>query len=130
MNPSMPKSVHPGNCNVSREESEKAIFCESGCEGGACTCGSIYIDPEPPARPVDFTIVWHNPVFYTLSAGLKPRWLARRVRQGTLLEIGCDDGSFLDAAQKLGIEVEGVEVSPARAAASCWASHSRMCCSR
>jgi len=32
--------------------------------------------------------------------------------QGTLLEIGCAGGTFLDQASKLGYQVQGVEVSP------------------
>lgn len=51
-----------------------------------------------------------------LEARRRAAWVAGHVPAGTLLEIGCAGGEFLDAAARRGFEVRGIEASPSLSA--------------
>ncbi|MDP8224073.1 MAG: class I SAM-dependent methyltransferase [Candidatus Lernaella stagnicola] len=86
-----------------------------------CTaCGFVYSAPRgtPDAEaPSAFT---DNPEAYFENARHRMEVLARHtgVTSGRLLDVGCYDGPFMLAAQRLGFAVEGVEIDERGAAAA------------
>ena len=105
-------------CTVCKSTSGIVVVRENGYEGRACACGTVYVTPEPSPEEVDHTSDGHSEAFYDLPAAMKARWVRRHTSGHDLLEIGCGTGSFLQAAQAAGFDVEGIEAEPARAAAA------------
>jgi SAM-dependent methyltransferase len=75
----------------------------------------VYTTPEPSPDAIDPTLDLHTQSFYRLPADLKVRWIRRSRPVGSLLEVGCGDGYFLEAAMQAGYDVAGVEPHPQRA---------------
>ena len=105
-------------CTVCDSVSDRIVLRENGYEGRACSCGTIYVTPEPLPGEVDPTFVGHRDTFYDLSAAFKAAWVRRHTSGHHLLEIGCGTGAFLEAAQAAGFVVEGIEADVSRAAAA------------
>ena len=104
----------------------KDIYQMGECEG----CGAIYLNPRPvPGKMADFYPEDYQP--YTIGVhaenflnrflrryGLKKRHkiIAKFVKQGTLLDVGCATGDFLaEVAAQEGWQVLGIETSAAAA---------------
>jgi SAM-dependent methyltransferase len=102
-------------CAACGGTSERVVWREAGYEGRACACGTVYIDPPPPANAVDPTRLLHPDAFYALPARDKAAWVASVRPGGRLLEVGCGDGHFLVAARARGFEVSGIEPDATRA---------------
>ena len=106
---------HDASCVVCGCVSERVVWRENGYEARSCECGALYTAPFPAPHAIDLTLDAHTDDFYRLPARLKVRWLSRNGRGGSLLEIGCGEGHFLEAAQRAGFRVSGLEIDPARA---------------
>jgi SAM-dependent methyltransferase len=102
-------------CFLCKKESTRTIWKERAYEGRLCSCGMVYAEPSPPPGAIDVTREAHPPEFYSYSAGYKAEWMARHCPPGRLLEVGCGDGFFLEAARARGYEVFGLEPHPDRA---------------
>lgn len=110
------------------------ILC--GREGGATVvegpsgrlvrcpgCGLVYLESPPSpdqlrdmytsdeAASVDLAGQLRPTPKKTLAAAADLRLLRRQVEGGSLLEVGCGAGFFLDAARRAGFEVTGTEVN-------------------
>jgi SAM-dependent methyltransferase len=110
----MPSAI-AGGCLICGESAGRRMFHKGGYEGRICSCGLVYLSPPPPLDAVDPTIDLHSDFFYALPAAMKVRWLARSHSHGRLLEVGCGEGFFLEAAKAQGFEVAGIEPHQARA---------------
>ena len=115
-----------GKCTVCNSTSTDTVLREKGYEGRACSCGTIYVTPEPLPGEVDVTFVGHDDAFYDLSAGLKASWLRKHASARELLEIGCGTGTFLKAARDAGFHVEGIEADATRATIAAQRSNARV----
>src|SRR5262247_1274707 len=102
-------------CIVCNDASESVVWKENGYEGRLCRCGTVYTFPEPKPGIIDPYGDSHSEIFYAQYALAKARWLQRMQPSGRLLEIGCGEGHFLNAARSLGYSVVGVEPDPERA---------------
>jgi SAM-dependent methyltransferase len=102
-------------CELCGESATDVVCSKNGYDGVLCRCGAMRIRPEPPPDAVDHTHDPHPAWFYSRSADLKLAWLARTHPRGRLLEVGCGDGYFLEAAKRRGYDVSGMEPDPARA---------------
>jgi SAM-dependent methyltransferase len=104
-----------------------SLNCQSNASMARCNqCGSAFSTSVPPVSYYeDHYSVTQNSIEETEHRRLfrfpeQIRWL-RRIKQecpqgGTLLDIGCDKGYFLDEARRHGYDVLGIE--PSRAARS------------
>src|SRR5687767_3926620 len=78
------------------------------------TCGLGHTVP----RPADITRYYasyhtpRSPLTRALCARRRVKRVAAVARGGTLLDIGCGDGSFLAAVREKGWQVTGTELSP------------------
>jgi SAM-dependent methyltransferase len=88
---------------------------ENGYEGHLCSCGLMYISPQPSSDVIDLTFDGHLRSYYARPARMKLRWLSRSHPVGTLVEVGCGDGDFLEAAIEYGYTVGAIEAHPERA---------------
>lgn len=94
------------------------MWREAGYLGRSCECGILYLDPAPGPRAVDPTRDLHYQGYYAAPAAIRARWVHALRPGGSILEIGCGAGYFLEAASKLGHPVAGVEPHEARASAA------------
>jgi SAM-dependent methyltransferase len=97
------------SCIVCGGQSGHIVLRDNGYVGVLCSCGTIFASPRPLHSDSDDTDVLHLDVFYDLSAARKARWVRKHTMGTTLLEIGCGNGAFLEAAAREGFVVEGVE---------------------
>ena len=102
-------------CFLCKRRSDLTVWREREYEGRLCSCGLIYAEPSPAPGAIDFTNDPHPQGFYSYSASFKAEWMARNCPPGRLLEVGCGDGFFLEAARSRGYEVFGLEPHPDRA---------------
>jgi SAM-dependent methyltransferase len=102
-------------CFLCKRASALTVWKERGYEGRLCSCGMMYTNPSPAPGTIDFTKDPHPEGFYSCSADFKAEWVARHCPRGRLLEVGCGEGFFLEAARSRGYEVFGLEPHPDRA---------------
>jgi SAM-dependent methyltransferase len=86
-----------------------------------CRCGLVFVTPQPPRASLEaaYSSEYYRP--WTAQASLRERIWRARVRAvaalsrppGHLLDVGCGDGSFLEAAARHGWTVTGTEFSMA-----------------
>lgn len=127
MSPTVPAAARrEGRCTVCNGSSNYTVVRENGFEGRACSCGTIYVTPEPLPSEVDATFVGHEDAFYDLSVGFKAAWLRKHTSAEDLLEIGCGTGAFLAAARGAGFDVEGIEADATRATTAARQSNARV----
>jgi SAM-dependent methyltransferase len=91
------------------------VWEENGYEGHLCSCGTVYTSPKALPGAIDPCRDTHSDTFYSTYASEKARWVQHLRSSGRLLEIGCGEGHFLQAAKLLGYTVAGVEPDPKRA---------------
>jgi SAM-dependent methyltransferase len=105
-----------GRCFLCGRSAGVVAWRENGYAAVACHCGLAFVQPTPPQSAVDPRYDAHSAAFYRLPARQKVHWLLRHRAPGTLLEIGCGDGWFLDAARRAGFATRGLDADEARAA--------------
>lgn len=98
-------------------------FTVSGYEFSRClSCGTHYVDPVPDEDAL--ASLYAQPGYYDGARRQEDRMRAQAEARaavlaemgvGSVLDIGCASGYFLDAARDRRIEVEGVEPGPAGA---------------
>lgn len=102
-------------CEICGKSASNVVCSKNGYDGVLCACGAMRVRPEPPPGAVDHTHDPHPGWFYSRSADLKLDWLARSHPRGKLLEVGCGEGYFLEAAKRRGYEVYGMDADSQRA---------------
>jgi SAM-dependent methyltransferase len=83
-------------------------------------CGLVFLDPLPAAalRQETYGAAYYDPWEGAQARARARLWLRRlrlleaREPAGTLLDVGCGDGRFLEAARNSGWSVDGIEFSP------------------
>lgn len=114
--PSLGPTPRPNRCVLCGSGGEEVVWREAGYDGRRCACGVVFVDPMPADGAIDFTRDLHDGPFYALPARDRLAWFgAQRGARGRLLEVGCGEGWFLEAARDRGFTVEGLEPDPARA---------------
>lgn len=82
-----------------------------------CGCGLIYLDPQPCFSPGELEQMYSGGYFRSYGVGMGESYGYRLAQieefkaQGSMLEVGCGDGGFLETAQARGWETAGVDVS-------------------
>jgi SAM-dependent methyltransferase len=76
----------------------------------------VCTSPVPAPGIVDPSRDGHSDIFYSAYSLFKARWIQKIKPVGRLMEVGCGEGYFLDAAKSIGYEVTGIEAHPERAA--------------
>lgn len=132
-----PASIQPRRCPLCGGTASRLVFERDAWPVVRCTCGMVYLSREysyqEQAEHYGFSESYarererrrrSSPVLAFLSGltrRLKPPMAERLLgqtlrwrRTGRLLDIGCGDGAFLEAAARH-FEVSGVEISPAMA---------------
>lgn len=107
-----------GVCFLCGTPSQALAWRENGYDAVACDCGLAFVRPPPADGVVDPTYDAHSADFYRLPAASKIRWLLRRRPAGTLLEIGCGEGWFLEAARDAGFDAHGLDADRRRVEAA------------
>lgn len=107
-----------GRCFLCGAPADEIAWRECGYEAVACRCGLTFVQPPPADAVVNPTHDAHSAAFYRLPAKSKVDWLKGRRAGGTLLEIGCGDGWFLDAAERGGFVARGLDANQSRVAAA------------
>lgn len=117
-------------CPVCEERDFNKIFSKAGLEFVKCRgCGLVYINPQPTDDEIsalyskDYYKPWGLDTDSSAVAEMKIATfddklsvVERFAKKGRVLDIGCATGFFLEAANKKGWEVFGVEISPYSAA--------------
>ncbi|WBB92324.1 class I SAM-dependent methyltransferase [Verrucosispora sp. WMMC514] len=115
----MSLDLHPAQClNCGHGQPHRQVL------GGAvrrCTCcGLGWTVPDPTVGPARYDVDYFTGGGYEdyfrnaprrFEAGRRLRWLSTVVPPSVLVEAGCAGGYFLEAAQRAGFTVTGVEVS-------------------
>lgn len=88
-------------------------------EGGhvalRCNCGFTFIDPAPGKDDVEPTLDPHHRFYYLKPAKVRVAWVKKIKSHGLLLDVGCGNGEFAEAAIREGFDVEGMEPLETRA---------------
>ncbi len=108
-----------GRCFLCDLLAREVAWRENGYEALACRCGLTFVSPPPRPGAVDPAYDAHSASFYRLPAAAKVAWLRRTCPGGRLLEIGCGEGWFLDAARRAGFDAHGIDAHPRRSADAC-----------
>src|SRR5262252_2924765 len=103
-------------CIVCQKPIARVVWKENGYEGVSCECGTVCTSPVPAPGIVDPSRDGHSDIFYSAYSLFKARWIQKIKPVGRLMEVGCGEGYFLDAAKSIGYEVTGIEAHPERAA--------------
>ena len=104
-----------GWCPLCGRTDGRIVLHEGGYFGRQCNCGIIFIDPAPPPEAVDARIDYHHRIYYAVPANKRVSWLRKFKERGLVLDVGCGEGEFADAAIQNGFQVEGIEPSAERA---------------
>jgi 2-polyprenyl-3-methyl-5-hydroxy-6-metoxy-1,4-benzoquinol methylase len=88
-------------------------YCVVKCAG----CGFVYVTPLPPPLDGHYSETYYEE-WRDKQAGARSKMWKKRLREllrykksGTLLDVGCGLGTFLDIARAAGFDVHGTEVS-------------------
>jgi SAM-dependent methyltransferase len=116
MSRSATASAAEGRCFLCGTPSAVLAWRENGYDAVACACGLAFVRPPPPDGVVDPAYDAHSAAFYRLPAASKVRWLVRHRPPGTLFEVGCGEGWFLEAARDAGFDAHGLDADGRRVA--------------
>jgi len=95
------------------------VYQSSRCD----QCGLIYVYPDPPAADLEeiyssedyLDLLFDNPKWRTwiIPNHWRPvlKAIEDRIGRGTILDVGCSDGLFMDFAEQQGWNVFGVDVN-------------------
>jgi SAM-dependent methyltransferase len=108
-------SAAQGVCFLCGARAHDVAWRENGYHAVACRCGLTFVQPPPLPGVVDPAEDAHSAGFYQLPADAKVAWLRRHRAAGSLFEVGCGDGWFLDAAARAGFDVHGIDTNATRA---------------
>lgn len=107
--------VSESSCYICGCMTTRIVWREDPYEGRRCGCGLTYTYPTPPPDKVDLTVNLHPDEFYRYAVSLKADWVKRNCPAGKLIEVGCDQGLFLEQARDRGFDIAGIEPDPRRA---------------
>jgi SAM-dependent methyltransferase len=110
------------NCIFCGKESKRIEWVENGFTGKRCDCGLLYVSPRPDLSDIlnlyvsDEAIVSLKPSYNAefasrLTSRHRLKLLRQFISQGSLVEIGCADGYFLDESRRAGFEPYGIELN-------------------
>ena len=104
------------NCNICNAKQFKNLYVKRGFNIVKCSCGLVYVNPQPTQKELKkFYNRKYSVPFNETKESVKNK--AYKIlnklgdARGSLLEIGCSYGFFLDEARKKGWRVKGVEIS-------------------
>ena len=109
------KTSHADGCYLCGTDTGVEVFREEPFQARQCSCGLVYAWPAPADGEVDPRVDHHHRVYYSQPAALRANWLRRHLPHGRVLDIGCGEGEFAQAALARGYEVEGIDPSEPRA---------------
>lgn len=94
----------------------KPLYCLTRCP----SCSLVWLQDPPRAEeiPYHYGADYHKSITSSGETDLVKRWRAPRsrvlsmVKEGTLLDIGCSSGAFLQSLKGDGLKLCGIEISP------------------
>lgn len=123
-----PEALRTIRCPCCESEHVSVSFQKDGVDYYACRpCGLTFVFPWPDDRTLQNHYDDYGRRYYSLD-GLQDFLLSskhyyrelalllRRTKPGTLLDVGCSVGGFVQAAGELGYRAEGIDVSPSSVA--------------
>jgi SAM-dependent methyltransferase len=110
------QSPVPGRCLLCGTSDAPIVWTEGQHRHRQCSCGVLYLDPQPDLSKIDITRDHTGDGYYRLPARLRFEWLRQFVPHGSLLEVGFSRGHVLTLAHEAGFEVTGVDPNPAAVA--------------
>jgi len=114
MDESAISAARDGRCFLCGTPAGAVAWRENGYDAVACACGLAFVQPPPPDGAVDPRYDAHSAAFYRRPAASKVDWLLQHRPPGTLLEIGCGEGWFLEAARRAGFDASGIDADADR----------------
>lgn len=123
---SAPDRESPRACPACDAARARAAFCKRGFDHLRCArCGTLFVARVP--TPDELAAIYLDPSYHEHAGeteierrAAEAEARARRLRAlgaQHVLEVGCGVGSFLDAAARIGLDVEGVDRAPSAARA-------------
>ena len=104
-----------GRCFLCNSTQGRHVMQEGNYVALRCDCGLTFIDPAPDDSAVDPCLDPHHRVYYSGPARARAKWVKKFKDKGLLLDVGCGEGEFAQAAIAQGFIVEGMEPLESRA---------------
>lgn len=107
------------SCIICNSQNIRILFFKNTYQFNKCsTCNFIFISPKPSSGIINsyykkftYDTGFKNEKVIRKDAKKTLQILAKLINKGTLLDIGCGAGFFLDEARKSGWQIEGVDMS-------------------
>ena len=114
-----PSKTVGGQCPLCEATVARRLVTKNGCDVVRCTaCGLVFVWPQPSAAELE--ALYSSPTYHAaVDEAERRRYFATRLKQveelvprrGRVLDVGCSQGLFLEAARAEGWDAVGIDLN-------------------